>query len=116
MQHKWLLWGGSTSCAYTDNNGFYSVMLCFFLGLLSVVMDCYLTGQVSDIQLVPISISYERTLEEQLFARELLGTPKPKESTRVSIFTVCNFAIHPCCAIFLTRIPLTPSALFRKST
>ena len=63
--------------------------ICFFSGLLSVVMDCYLTGQVSDIQLVPISISYERTLEEQLFARELLGTPKPKESTRVSKDIYC---------------------------
>ena len=52
-------------------------------GLLSVVMDCYLTGRVADIQLVPISITYERTLEENLFAKELLGIPKPKESTRV---------------------------------
>lgn len=103
--------GGSTSYVYTNSNVFFSVMLCFFLGLLSVVMDCYLTGQVSDIQLVPISISYERTLEEQLFARELLGTPKPKESTRVSKFTVCNFAIHPCCAIVLNIISLTPSIM-----
>ena len=55
----------------------------FCTGLLSVVMDCYLTGQVTDIQLVPISITYERTLEESLFAKELLGVPKPKESTQV---------------------------------
>lgn len=46
-------------------------------------MDCYLTGRVADIQLVPVSITYERTLEENLFAKELLGIPKPKESTRV---------------------------------
>ena len=61
-------------------------------------MDCYLTGQVADIQLVPISITYERTLEENLFAKELLGIPKPKESTRVGaadiVFHIpygCNF-------------------------
>ena len=29
---------------------------------------------------VPISISYERILEESLYAYELLGVPKPKES------------------------------------
>ena len=54
------------------------------LGLLSMVVEPYLDGRLPDIMLVPISISYERTFEEQLFARELLGTPKPKESTGVS--------------------------------
>ena len=60
-------------------------------------MDCYLTGRVADIQLVPISITYERTLEENLFAKELLGIPKPKESTRVcemihvQIFTAIKY-------------------------
>lgn len=54
-------------------------------------MDCYLTGQVADIQLVPISITYERTLEENLFAKELLGVPKPKESTRVSELIVIYY-------------------------
>ena len=53
-------------------------------GLLSMVVEPYLDGRLSDIFLVPISISYERTLEEELFARELLGVPKPKESTSVS--------------------------------
>jgi glycerone phosphate O-acyltransferase len=32
----------------------------------------------------PISISYDRVLEETLMARELLGVPKPKESLKVS--------------------------------
>lgn len=49
-----------------------------------MVMEPYLKGCLPDIKLVPISISYERTLEEALFARELLGVPKPKESTTVS--------------------------------
>ncbi|XP_065334022.1 dihydroxyacetone phosphate acyltransferase isoform X1 [Cloeon dipterum] len=55
--------------------------LCPKLGLLSVALEPYLTGQVSDIVVVPINISYDRTLEETLYSYELLGVPKPKEST-----------------------------------
>ncbi|XP_042359112.1 dihydroxyacetone phosphate acyltransferase [Plectropomus leopardus] len=51
------------------------------LGLLNIVMDPYLKGEVFDVNMVPVSISYERILEEALYARELLGIPKPKEST-----------------------------------
>ncbi|MEQ2185108.1 hypothetical protein GOODEAATRI_014862 [Goodea atripinnis] len=51
------------------------------MGLLNIVMDPFLKGEVFDVSLVPVSISYERTLEETLYARELLGIPKPKEST-----------------------------------
>ncbi|KAM6906211.1 dihydroxyacetone phosphate acyltransferase isoform 2-T2 [Lycodopsis pacificus] len=51
------------------------------LGLLNIVMDPFLKGQVFDVNVVPVSISYERILEETLYARELLGIPKPKEST-----------------------------------
>lgn len=40
-----------------------------------------LQSDVPDIQFVPISISYERPPEELLFVYELLGTPKPKETT-----------------------------------
>ncbi|XP_060609762.2 dihydroxyacetone phosphate acyltransferase isoform X1 [Anolis sagrei] len=50
-------------------------------GLLNIVMDPFLKREVFDIYLVPISISYERVLEESLYACELLGVPKPKEST-----------------------------------
>ena len=34
----------------------------------------------------PVSISYERTLEEDHFARELIGVPKPKETLSVSLW------------------------------
>ncbi|XP_069741184.1 dihydroxyacetone phosphate acyltransferase isoform X2 [Narcine bancroftii] len=51
------------------------------LGLLNIAIDPYLVGEVFDMYLIPISISYERILEESLYARELLGVPKPKEST-----------------------------------
>lgn len=38
-------------------------------------------GEIYDLKIVPTSISYEKVLEEQLFVYELLGIPKPKEST-----------------------------------
>lgn len=39
--------------------------------------------QVFDMSIVPVGVAYEKPLEEQLFAYELLGVPKPKESTKV---------------------------------
>ncbi|XP_014612469.1 PREDICTED: dihydroxyacetone phosphate acyltransferase [Polistes canadensis] len=50
-------------------------------GLLSIILDSYLQSTVPDIQFVPISISYDRPIEENLFVYELLGVPKPKETT-----------------------------------
>ncbi|XP_076162834.1 dihydroxyacetone phosphate acyltransferase isoform X2 [Ptiloglossa arizonensis] len=50
-------------------------------GLLSTILESLLEGGVPDIHFIPISINYERPPEELLFAYELLGVPKPKEST-----------------------------------
>ncbi|XP_063116111.1 dihydroxyacetone phosphate acyltransferase isoform X3 [Cavia porcellus] len=50
-------------------------------GLLNVVMEPFFKREVFDTYLVPISISYDKILEETLYAYELLGVPKPKEST-----------------------------------
>lgn len=59
-----------------------------------MVIEPYLEGRLPDIMMVPISISYERTLEELLFSRELLGVPKPKESTTVNtIILMCTWKI-----------------------
>ncbi|GAB1607511.1 glycerol-3-phosphate acyltransferase 1, mitochondrial-like [Argonauta hians] len=55
--------------------------LCPKYGLLSAALESYFKGTVSDIKIIPISISYSRILEEKLYAYELLGVPKPKEST-----------------------------------
>lgn len=52
------------------------------IGLLSMALKPFIMGMVSDIIIIPIGISYERCTEEQLFIYELLGVPKPKESTR----------------------------------
>ena len=50
-------------------------------GLLSIILETLLEGSVPDIHFIPISINYERPPEELLFVYELLGVPKPKEST-----------------------------------
>lgn len=50
-------------------------------GLLNIVMEPFFKREVFDTYLVPISISYDKILEESLYAYELLGIPKPKEST-----------------------------------
>ena len=49
-----------------------------------MVVDLYTTVRVPDVLICPISISYDRIPEESLYAYELLGIPKPKESLRVS--------------------------------
>ena len=66
-----------------------------------MVVEPYLAGLVPDIMLVPVSISYQRTLEELLFSRELLGVPKPPESTRVG---VCVFLIHTVCCVCIISV------------
>ncbi|XP_014283656.1 dihydroxyacetone phosphate acyltransferase isoform X3 [Halyomorpha halys] len=51
-------------------------------GFLAMVIEAYLSGDIPDLTIVPININYDRILEEGLFAYELLGIPKPKESTK----------------------------------
>lgn len=50
-------------------------------GMLSMALMPLFAGEVSDITIVPINISYDRLMEQSLFAYEHLGIPKPKEST-----------------------------------
>ena len=57
-------------------------------GLLKVAVEPFLKGKVWDINFIPVSMSYDRILEETLYAREMLGIPKPKESTSVSDYTL----------------------------
>ncbi|XP_038119057.1 dihydroxyacetone phosphate acyltransferase [Culex quinquefasciatus] len=52
------------------------------IGLLSMALEPLFMGEVPDVLVVPVSVSYDRPLEEQLFVYELLGVPKPKESTK----------------------------------
>jgi glycerone phosphate O-acyltransferase len=50
-------------------------------GMLSASLEPYFKAHIPDVMLFPISISYDKVLEETLYAYELLGVPKPKEST-----------------------------------
>lgn len=51
--------------------------------MLSAALESYFKAEVPDVMLVPISISYDRVVEEELYAFEMLGIPKPKESASV---------------------------------
>lgn len=55
------------------------------LGLLSMALEPLFMGEVTDITIIPIGVAYDKPLEEQLFVYEMLGVPKPKESTIVSV-------------------------------
>jgi glycerone phosphate O-acyltransferase len=69
-------------------------MALIISGLLNIVIEPFFKGEVFDVNLVPVSISYERILEESLYARELLGVPKPKESTSVSLYYVSSPVLY----------------------
>uniref|UniRef100_A0A915AXB1 Phospholipid/glycerol acyltransferase domain-containing protein n=1 Tax=Parascaris univalens TaxID=6257 RepID=A0A915AXB1_PARUN len=53
-------------------------------GLLQILIEPFLRCQLYDVMVVPVTINYDKILEESLYAYELLGFPKPKESTSVS--------------------------------
>jgi glycerol-3-phosphate O-acyltransferase len=57
------------------------------LGLLSLVVDAVLGVTGRRISFVPISIGYERIVEEKAFVRELTGGEKPKEDVRALLST-----------------------------
>jgi glycerol-3-phosphate O-acyltransferase len=52
------------------------------LGLLSMVVDAVLSGQVRDIAVVPIHIAYEKIIEGRAYSHELLGGEKEKENLK----------------------------------
>jgi glycerol-3-phosphate O-acyltransferase len=56
------------------------------LGLLSIVVDAVLGAEADDagrkVYFCPISIGYERVVEERSYVRELTGGEKPKEDMR----------------------------------
>jgi len=64
-------------------------------GLLHICLEPFLNKKVPDITIVPISISYEKVLEAELYSSEMLGEQKVKESLevllRASIILKHNF-------------------------
>lgn len=63
--------------------------------MLSAALEPYFKAHIPDIMVVPVSVSYDRVLEEKLYAYELLGVPKPKESASVSTFLSNISVISP---------------------
>lgn len=56
-------------------------MFLNYLGLLAMILESLFQGKIPNIMFIPVAISYDRPLEESLFSYELLGVPKPAEST-----------------------------------
>jgi glycerone phosphate O-acyltransferase len=52
------------------------------LGILKFITDAFFEKQddIDDVLIVPIGLSYEKLLEENVYAEELMGVPKPKET------------------------------------
>lgn len=50
------------------------------VGLMGAALRPYFEGRVNEINLLPIAVTYEERMETHLYADEMLGTPKPKES------------------------------------
>lgn len=55
------------------------------VGLLGVAVRPFLERRVGDILLIPIAVTYEQRMETHLYAREMLGIPKPKEGLGTTI-------------------------------
>src|SRR3954469_5319416 len=51
-------------------------------GMLTLEVDAWLTGVKSDAYFAPISLSYEKIVEERAYQRELLGGEKQKENAK----------------------------------
>lgn len=50
------------------------------VGMLNMAMTPFLDGRLPDLQIVPISISYDKVLEGELYTQEMMGESKAKES------------------------------------
>jgi glycerol-3-phosphate O-acyltransferase len=50
------------------------------LGMLSMIIDAYVQGVRRDLYFVPVSITYDRLVEEKTYVRELQGGRKERES------------------------------------
>ena len=48
-------------------------------------MDPFFAKKVPDVTVVPISITYDKTIEAELYSNELLGESKTKESFQVCL-------------------------------
>lgn len=52
------------------------------MGILSMIMRAYLDGEADDIYFIPLSINYERVMEQKSYLEEVHGSKKEKENVR----------------------------------
>jgi len=64
------------------------------LGVLSIVIDAVLSGRVENVNICPITINYQRIVEEESHARELAGESKTKPTTAALIRTTLTKLIN----------------------
>ena len=69
----------------SENLGLIRYCSIVISGMLTASLEPYFKAHMPDIMIIPVAISYDRVLEEKLYAYELLGVPKPKESASVSL-------------------------------
>lgn len=48
-----------------------------------MALEPFFNRNIYDVLIIPVGVAYDKILEEVLFAYELLGVPKPRESTLV---------------------------------
>ncbi len=49
-------------------------------GMLDMIVRAFTSGRIDSVKLVPISVGYEKIIEERSYRREVLGAEKEKES------------------------------------
>lgn len=49
-------------------------------GMLEMIIGAYTSGRIDSLKIVPISVGYEKIIEERSYRQELLGAEKEKES------------------------------------
>ena len=49
-------------------------------GMLDMIVEAYASGRLDSVKIVPISVGYEKIIEERSFRKELLGAEKEPES------------------------------------
>ena len=64
------------------------------LGLLAIILQAILEGGIENVSICPITLSYERVVEEQSHAHELAGQPKEKPTTTGLVQAAMNKLIH----------------------
>mmetsp|Transcript_7225 Transcript_7225/g.30754 ORF Transcript_7225/g.30754 Transcript_7225/m.30754 type:complete len:1117 (+) Transcript_7225:69-3419(+) len=64
------------------------------LGVLSMIVDAFLQGGTENISLCPITMNYERLIEEEAHGRELTGEKKEKPTTTALVKATASKLRH----------------------